>query len=106
VMSKSAMTRSLFIRTCFLIVSCLHLFVVARRSIGIESVNGLYKSTDLGASWFQVGEGLPPSARISALITADNTILAGTDQGVFVSNNEGLTWCPSQSVIATNARVL
>jgi photosystem II stability/assembly factor-like uncharacterized protein len=63
----------------------------------------LYKSRDHGASWFEVGEGLPGSRRINALAVAGQVSFAGTDEGVFISTDAGRTW--SASVITPTPRV-
>lgn len=64
----------------------------------------VYKSDDHGASWFEVGSGLPTSRRIHALAIEGSVSFAGTDDGVFISTDDGRTW--SASVITPAARVV
>jgi photosystem II stability/assembly factor-like uncharacterized protein len=62
--------------------------------------DGVYKSTDAGASWTRASIGLPPSSNaphISALVAdprSPNRVWAGTNHGVFLTTNGGLTWQP------------
>jgi hypothetical protein len=65
---------------------------------------GVYKSTDGGASWNAVNDGLPPihpgSAPVSALkLDAKNsdTLYAATYNGVYKSTNGGTTWSAANS---------
>jgi photosystem II stability/assembly factor-like uncharacterized protein len=56
----------------------------------------LYKSLDQGYSWAEAGSGLPQSGRINALAIVGATAYAGTDDGIFISKDEGRTWYRSQ----------
>ena len=59
--------------------------------------NGVYKSTDGGASWSAVTSGLIYlSVRALAIDpTAPNTLYAGTNGGVFKSADGGASWNPT-----------
>jgi hypothetical protein len=52
---------------------------------------GLYRSVDGGASWQPSGTGLG-GLDVTSLLAADGRWWAGTDSGVFVSDNQGSTW--------------
>jgi photosystem II stability/assembly factor-like uncharacterized protein len=71
-----------------------------------EAVFSLYRSTDQGASWFKVGQGLPAKARINAVSMIGNTVVAGTDQGIYLSHDEGKNWQPSPDGVGSESRVL
>jgi photosystem II stability/assembly factor-like uncharacterized protein len=55
----------------------------------------LYRTTDGGNSWAEVGAGLPRSQRINALATGGSVSFAGTDGGIFTSTDDGKTWSAS-----------
>jgi photosystem II stability/assembly factor-like uncharacterized protein len=63
----------------------------------------LYKSLDQGYSWAEAGGGLPQSGRINALAIVGATAYAGTDDGIFISTDDGRTW--SESALIPHARV-
>ncbi|MBK7215038.1 MAG: T9SS type A sorting domain-containing protein [Bacteroidales bacterium] len=52
--------------------------------------SGLYLSTNQGNSWSQMS-GLAP-AYIFSLTYSGNTLFAGTQEGVFASTDDGITW--------------
>ena len=59
----------------------------------------LWRSSDLGETWEQSGEGLnygedgPPLTKVSSLTVADGRLFAGADYpGVFQSTDRGATW--------------
>lgn len=54
--------------------------------------SSLYRSFDRGASWTVVGAGLPGSVRVNALAIAGAVAVAGTDDGIFISNDRGRSW--------------
>lgn len=61
---------------------------------------GLLMSTDSGASWRPVTNGLPEHG-VMALAVVGNRIFAGTEtQGVFVSDDGGTTWRQSNQGLA------
>ena len=50
----------------------------------------VYRSTTDGSSWFRVGPTLPPLRSIG--IRPEESILAGSSQGIWVSRDEGVSW--------------
>ncbi|MEX0273563.1 MAG: BspA family leucine-rich repeat surface protein, partial [Flavobacteriaceae bacterium] len=71
------------------------LFVAANES-------GIYKSSDNGANWFSVNNGLPTGAQILDLHTDNNTVYASVGRnGLYKSENEGESWMAINSGIAT-----
>jgi hypothetical protein len=60
-----------------------------------SNLSGVLKSTDGGASWTAVNNGLPPRTVARALAIdpeAPLTLYAGTDGGVFKSTDGGANW--------------
>ena len=60
-------------------------------NIGYTVGNGIYRSTDYGATWVPVNNGLL-SYDVTSLLVVGNNIYAGTAQGVFKSVNCGNSW--------------
>src|SRR5437660_52937 len=60
---------------------------------------GLYKTTDYGATWTKINNGLPASA-FTRVVREDDVrkdlLFAGTELGLFVSWNGGKDWSPFQ----------
>ena len=60
---------------------------------------GLYKTTDYGASWTKIDNGLPANA-FTRVIREDDVrrdlLFAGTELGLFLSWNGGRDWSPFQ----------
>ncbi len=56
----------------------------------------VYKTTDLGKTWKDIGKGLPDVPCNSLIMHPDdeNIIFVGTDFGVYVTYNGGETWAP------------
>src|SRR5687767_9489012 len=79
---------------------------LAGAATGAQSVFSLYKSTDQGASWFEAGCGLPLEARINALTIAEKRVIAGTDRGIFLSQDAGAVWTQAQKGAGSDFRVL
>jgi photosystem II stability/assembly factor-like uncharacterized protein len=79
-----------------------------RAWIGLPS-EGVFRTTDAGASWQTVSQGLG-SAHVMALaidVINPNTLYAGTlDQGVYKSLDGGATWQPSRHGMDPNEPVL
>jgi photosystem II stability/assembly factor-like uncharacterized protein len=60
---------------------------------------GLYKTTDYGASWTRIDNGIPPAA-FTRVVREDDVrrdlLFAGTERGVFISWDGGREWSPFQ----------
>lgn len=54
---------------------------------------GVIKSSDGGQTWVAANNGLT-DLNIISLVANQNIIVAGTNSGVFISTNNGLTWTP------------
>ncbi len=52
---------------------------------------GLYRSFDLGVNWFPANAGLA-GQNLRALVEHRGQLYAGTDDGIYRSNNDGQTW--------------
>lgn len=72
------------------------------RTIYLGTDNGLFRSSDAGATWVQIDAGLPPpktgqqvitTVAISPAFATDNTLLVATlDGGLSISRDRGATW--------------
>ncbi|MEW5854362.1 MAG: hypothetical protein AB2A00_36645 [Myxococcota bacterium] len=58
----------------------------------VGTVSGMYASTDGGDSVSPKNVGLPANVDVLALTRADNTLIAGTNLGVYVSTDNADTW--------------
>ena len=60
---------------------------------------GLYKTTDYGATWTKITNGLPANA-FTRVVREDDVrrdlLVAGTELGLFISWNGGRDWSPFQ----------
>src|SRR5262245_61051678 len=56
-----------------------------------------YRSLDNGRSWEKSGTGLPRLARVNGFGTNGAAVLAATDQGIFISRDQGQGWIQSDS---------
>lgn len=66
----------------------------------------VYKSVDRGVSWTQSDTGLPGDVRINAFATLDDTVLAGTDSGIFRSTHAAQSWNPTPGLSPASGRIL
>ncbi|MEP2935848.1 MAG: T9SS type A sorting domain-containing protein [Gilvibacter sp.] len=57
-----------------------------------EDFGHVYKSTDLGANWTNIGTSLPDIPVNDIVQDSFGNLFLGTDIGVLASNNEGATW--------------
>src|SRR5438874_707346 len=64
-----------------------------------DQTPGLYKTTDYGATWTRINNGLPENA-FTRVVREDEVrqdlLFAGTELGLFVSWNGGKEWSPFQ----------
>ncbi|MGD0342800.1 MAG: T9SS type A sorting domain-containing protein [Bacteroidales bacterium] len=59
---------------------------------GFDSYSGgVFRSTDNGANWTAMSTGLT-AISVSSLVVSGTNIFAGTDNGVFLSTNDGTSW--------------
>jgi photosystem II stability/assembly factor-like uncharacterized protein len=58
--------------------------------LGVYS-QGLYRSTDLGATWSRV-TSIPDNATISSLLAYNGSLYVGGSTGLLISNDNGVTW--------------
>ena len=60
---------------------------------------GLFKSTDYGNTWTKINTGIAPTA-FTRVVREDDVVkdllYAGTESGVYISNNGGKNWNPFQ----------
>ncbi len=67
---------------------------------------GVFLSTDNGASWTSMRNGLPTSFTVFHDMTiADNDMFLGTDQGAFLSSDGGANWTAINTGFAANTKV-
>ncbi len=66
---------------------------------------GLWRSEDVGASWTRC-EGLPAEVfSVRAPARPEGLVVAGTDDGVWISHDSGLTWADSSGGLEATRRV-
>jgi photosystem II stability/assembly factor-like uncharacterized protein len=58
--------------------------------------NGIYYTSNNGASWLAITSGSTPN-EVFCLLAVGNALLAGTRQGVYVSEDVGMTWRPANT---------
>src|SRR5436190_11130782 len=59
---------------------------------GDYGAGDVYKSTDLGGTWFSIGERLPNHPLVLHILRVEHELYAGTSQGLYVTTNEGISW--------------
>lgn len=69
--------------------------------------DGIFLSTDWGTSWTAVNSDLPlPAMDIRAFAVSGTDVLAGTDNGVYLSSNTGSSWSQLTGLHVTSFAVL
>jgi len=63
---------------------------------GCDNLGHIFKTINAGAAWLPISGNLPDTPVNDIVIDPDvpNTLYVGTDIGVFVTNDGGLTWSP------------
>ncbi len=80
-------------------------------NVFVGTFQGVFLSTDDGASWSSASKGLMLNAPIYGLASIDSILLAGTvNEGIFRSTNNGTTWAhvdsgPTNSYVTSFAKL-
>jgi ligand-binding sensor domain-containing protein len=53
---------------------------------------GIYYSHNNGSNWIKVDSDLPDNITVYSMINIGTTVMAGTDSGVYISSNYGISW--------------
>ena len=69
-------------------------------------VYAVFKSNDRGRSWSRSDAGMPGASRINAFGSARESLLAGTDSGIFISKDEALSWRPARGAAMSSGRII
>lgn len=62
----------------------------------------IYVTNDTGATWTQIGSGLPWSIGVEDLFESAGTLFAATAVGIYKSADFGITWIPTNNSIIGN----
>jgi photosystem II stability/assembly factor-like uncharacterized protein len=73
-------------------------------TVNDKTYGGVFVSSDGGAQWRHIGDGLEGRDVFALGQAPDGTVLAGTNRGIFVLNTESTTWEPRNTIANTNAR--
>jgi photosystem II stability/assembly factor-like uncharacterized protein len=76
-------------------INCLTIDSKEPKTLWIGTDNGVFKSTDNGTTWNEMGKGQIKSKMVYSLAInpANNQLMyCGTNQGLFVSEDQGITW--------------
>jgi hypothetical protein len=66
----------------------------------------VFKSTDLGSSWFVSSSGLPAATGFNSIVRSGSFLIAGGNSvGIWRSSNNGGTWVQTTSGVASNEYV-
>ncbi len=81
---------------------CNSLVVSGKNILAGTSTNGIFLSTDNGANWTQINNGLPTNYWVYSLAAFPNEIggtnlLAGNNRGVYLSTDNGGSWNEADS---------
>ena len=74
-----------------LVVDGSNLFAGIGYDASVSTGDGVFLSTDNGASWTQVNSGLT-NTNVNSLAVSGTNLFAGTSGGVFLSENNGINW--------------
>jgi photosystem II stability/assembly factor-like uncharacterized protein len=69
-----------------------------------KAYGGAFLSTDGGAKWKQIAEGLDGRDVFALAQAADGTVLAGTNSGIFVLDADAPGWKPRNIIASTVAK--
>jgi photosystem II stability/assembly factor-like uncharacterized protein len=64
--------------------------------------DGLFRSTDNGATWFSLNDALPNYTWPYAIIERGDDLILGGDMGVYVSQDDGVTWSKESTGLPFN----
>lgn len=68
---------------------------------------GIYLSTDRGKNWKQISSGMPTNLNgVNTILVKGKNVYAGTDSGVYISNNNGASWQKSKNIIGFSIKSL
>jgi photosystem II stability/assembly factor-like uncharacterized protein len=63
--------------------------------------HAIYKSVDRGVTWTKAGANFPGNPRINSFGASADRIFAGTDAGIYSSDDEGQTWQKTSATART-----
>lgn len=67
------------------------------------SNNGIYKTSDGGNSWVNIGLTLPLNTKINCITKCNKNLIIGTkENGIYYSKDEGINWTPSNTGLSLN----
>lgn len=72
-------------------MGCLVFIALLAQSV-TATEHAIYKSVDRGVTWARAGGSFAGSPRINSFGTVGNRVFAGTDAGIYASDDEGGTW--------------
>jgi hypothetical protein len=75
---------------------------VSGSTIFAATQEGVFLSTNNGASWAAADSGLPEGLDINALVVSGSNIFAGRNDGVYLSTNNGTSWTAVNSGLPAN----
>ncbi|MBZ0256915.1 hypothetical protein K8I31_12690 [bacterium] len=97
-------------------VTPLALAAIGNTLVAGHNPGGVYISQDLGQTWQDGSQGLPPDAPIWTLAANDTQVYAGASDGIFYSDDNGKNWqraqqglpktCPGISFLASDDLIL
>lgn len=98
--------RPAMFRLLHILILCLGFQALAGSADAATSTHAVFRSTDRGRTWTRSDAGLPGAARINAMAASPHRHFAGTDAGLFVSDNSGTTWRAGTAIPGPSQRVL